>query len=96
MSDFNPSSYVGGAIASVGFEETLAPPTADHICRLCGDCDREWLGYSRMRVQDGFGSVDFYKCHRCDGTGVEPQGLIWDGTWWKPWTWFAFHRDWKD
>jgi hypothetical protein len=96
MTDFNPSSYVGGNIAGVSFRENLAPPTDDHVCRLCGNYDHDFIGYSRMRVQDGFGSVDFYRCSRCNGSGIEPQTWFWDGTWYKPQTWFRGHWGWDD
>ena len=77
--------------------EHLDSATNDHRCRLCGGMsawDKRVFGYSRMRVQNGFGDVDFERCYRCDGTGVEPKSFIWDGVWRKPWTWFKHHYDW--
>ena len=95
MSNFKSSDYNGGFVGGVSFKETLGPKTLNHTCRLCDGYDLDFLGYSRMRVQDGFGSVDFYRCHRCNGTGIEPKSFIWDGTWYKPWTWFNHHYDWR-
>lgn len=88
------SLEIGGFIQGIRETTILAPKNENHICRLCGGYDLEFLGYSRMRVSDGSGSIDFIKCDRCKGTGIEPQRLRWIGKWFKPWTWLSFEKGW--
>lgn len=67
------------------------------VCRRCegyspgfGPCHD---GITGVTVQDGFGEVRCGVCSRCDGTGKEPPTRIFDGTWWKPWTWNKHHYE---
>lgn len=90
------SLEIGGFVQGFSVTDVLAPVNSEHICRLCGGCDLEFLGYSRMRVSDGSGEIDLLRCARCDGSGIEPKVLIWEGTWYKPWSWLRFRRDWKN
>lgn len=88
------SLEIGGFIQGYTTRDILASPNESHICRLCGGYDKDWLGYSRMRVSDGSGEIDLVKCQICNGTAVEPKSLVWIGTWYKPWTWFCFEKRW--
>ena len=86
---------IGGFVKAYNSHDVLAPASQNHICRLCGGCDLDWLGYSRMCISDGSGELNFERCDRCSGTGIEPKSLVWLGAWFKPWTWLNFKCDWS-
>src|SRR5271157_1373418 len=82
-----------GPFFSVSYKEHNDNNMPQGICRLCGAYDSYDDGICRVKFQDGFGEVRYYRCHRCDGTGKEPPTKIWDGCWWKPWTWGKNHLE---
>lgn len=82
-----------GPFFSLTYKENLANELPHGICRLCGAYDVYRDGVCRVKVQDGFGEVCYYRCHRCDGSGEEPPTRIWDGVWYKPWTWAKHHYE---
>lgn len=86
---YNNPGAMGGVVLKYG--EELDGTLPKGVCRLCGGYDIYKDGVTRVRFQDGFGEVRYYRCHRCDGSGKEPPTRIWDGVWWKPWTWRHHH-----
>lgn len=67
------------------------------VCTRCGNWRPGWgVGYrgeACVKTQHMGGEVSCDICGRCNGTGVEPAHFVWDGLWYKPWTWLRWHYE---
>jgi hypothetical protein len=84
----------GGITAFVVADPEQLP---DGVCTRCGGWrpgwGAGWDGKTCVKLQHGCGEVRNAVCSRCGGTGVEPPHFVYDGTWYKPWTWLSWHYE---
>ena len=68
------------------------------VCKRCAGWKPQW-GEGRggtvacVKTQHAGGEVRNAVCSRCGGTGVEPPHFIYNGVWYKPWTWLSWHYE---